>query len=105
MKNLFDQIPDQLPDELVSILAENSNVRIERIVSQGHSSPDGFWYDQDEHEWVALLAGAATLRFADGEFVEMKAGDCVLIAAHRKHRVERTAASKATIWLAVFYRD
>ncbi|MCA8993855.1 MAG: cupin domain-containing protein [Planctomycetaceae bacterium] len=105
MENLFDEIPEQLPEELVSILAENKHARIERIVSKGHRSPVGFWYDQNEHEWVVLLAGAATLSFDDGEPLEMKAGDCVLIPAYRKHRVDWTTADEPTIWLAVFYRD
>ena len=36
-------------------------MRVERIVSSGHCSPEGFWYDQDEQEWVPLLQGAARL--------------------------------------------
>ncbi len=55
--NLFSDIPDCLTEELVTILAENQHVRIERIVSNGHSSPNGFWYDQEEFEWVIVLKG------------------------------------------------
>ena len=40
--------------------------RIERIVSEGHVSPEGFWYDQDEPEWVALIRGTAELEFENG---------------------------------------
>ncbi len=56
---------NHLPHELVSTLVEAANVRIERIVSQGHVSPDGFWYDQDRHKWVIVLRGAARIRFED----------------------------------------
>ena len=42
-------------------MLEATNLRIERIVSFGHSSPEGFWYDQDQHEWVLPLKGAARL--------------------------------------------
>ena len=100
--NLFENIPDDLPEELVEVLAQGSHVRIERIVSDGHTSPDGFWYDQDENEWVVLLAGSAMLEFED-RTLEMMPGDHVLIPAHEKHRVASTSKIEKTIWLAVFY--
>jgi cupin 2 domain-containing protein len=101
--NLFADLPPNLPNELVTTLLEAANVRIERIVSHGHSSPEDFWYDQDQHEWVLVLKGAARLRFDDGEF-ELKPGDFLNIQAHRRHRVEWTTPEEPTIWLAVFYR-
>ena len=102
--NLFADLPRLLPDELFTTLLEAANVRIERIVSHGHASPEGFWYDQDQHEWVVVLKGAARLRFEDGT-VEMKPGDFVNIPAHKKHRVEWTTPDEPTIWLAVYYGD
>ena len=63
--NLFTDLPANLPDELLTTLLDANNVRIERIVSHGHVSPDGFWYDQDEHEWVIILKGAARVRFEE----------------------------------------
>jgi len=101
--NLFAGLPQHLPNELITTLLESANVRVERIISHGHASPEGSWYDQDHHEWVVLLKGAARLRFEDGE-LEMKAGDFVDIPAHRRHRVEWTTPDEATIWLAVHYR-
>jgi cupin 2 domain-containing protein len=80
-------------------------VRIERIVSHGQASPPGFWYDQDEAEFVTVLAGAAQLRFADGEALTMHPGDWAEIAAHRRHRVEWTDPEHPTVWLVVFYRE
>jgi cupin 2 domain-containing protein len=100
--NIFADLPAHLPDELITKLLEAGNVRIERIVSHGHASPEGFWYDQDLDEWVMVLQGAARLRFED-ETVEIKSGDFVNIPAHRKHRVEWTTPDVATVWLAVFY--
>lgn len=41
----------------------STSTRIERIVSHGHASPPGFWYDQEEAEWVAVLSGEAVLEF------------------------------------------
>ncbi len=107
--NLFEAIPENLPDELVEVLAEGQGrVRIVRLVSEGHASVDGFWYDQDEHEWVALLSGHAVLSFEDsanGEVsvVELKPGDWLHIPPHSKHRVESTATGVATVWLAVHW--
>ncbi|WP_146578757.1 cupin domain-containing protein [Neorhodopirellula pilleata] len=106
MKNLFDDLSNMLPEELVTVLAENQHVRIERIVSTGHGSPEGFWYDQDEAEWVVVLKGEAKLRFEDDdEPATMRPGDHVLIPAHRKHRVEWTTPNEPTVWLAVFMGD
>jgi cupin 2 domain-containing protein len=102
--NLFADLHTNLPDELLTTLLKAANIRIERIVSHGHFSPEGFWYDQDEHEWVIVLKGAATLRFEDCS-QNMKPGDFVNIPAHKKHRVEWTTPVEPTIWLAVFYKD
>ena len=100
--NLLTDIPAHLPEELFTNLLNAPNVRIERIVSHGHSSPEGFWFDQDQHEWVLLLQGAARLQFEDNT-IEMKPGDFINIPAHTKHRVEWTTPDEPTIWLAVFY--
>ena len=102
--NLFADLRQQMPDELITTLLEAANIRIERIVSHGQASPEGFWYDQDQHEWVIVLKGAARLRFEDG-IVEMKPGNFINIPAHQKHRVEWTSPDEPTIWLAVHYGD
>jgi cupin 2 domain-containing protein len=102
--NLFADIPKQLPDELFTTLVQAGNVRIERIVSLGHASPPGFWFDQDQHEWVVLLAGAARLRVEDQE-IELKPGCFVHILAHVRHRVEWTAPDEPTVWLAIHHGD
>ncbi|MFO0901669.1 MAG: cupin domain-containing protein [Pirellulales bacterium] len=100
--NLFDRLPNAPPEELFQTLVRTKNVRIERIVSHGHASPTDFWYDQDEHEFVLVLQGAARLQFVDS-MQELRAGDWVDISAHRKHRVDWTTPDEPTIWLAVFY--
>jgi len=102
--NLFADIPAPLPAELLQTLFARPNMRIERIVSHGHASPEGFWYDQAEHEWVVVLRGAAHVLFErDGRRVELRPGDYLQIPAHERHRVEWTTADEPTIWLAVFY--
>lgn len=100
--NLLANIPQNLPEELTTVLQEGHGVRIERIVSTGHKSPEGFWYDQSENEWVMLLTGAAKLQF-EHQVVELLPGDSINIPAHVKHRVEWTSPDEPTVWLAVFY--
>lgn len=90
--------------ERIEVLAEDRDVRIERIVSRGHSSPDGFWYDQSEVERVLLLRGAARLEFGDGRTLDLRPGDWVHLAAHERHRVAWTDPDQDTIWLAIFHR-
>lgn len=99
--NLFTDIPPDLPEELVQPLLTRPGLRIERIVSRGQCSPDGFWYDQDDYEWVVVLKGAARLRFEDGAIAEMTPGAFVDIPAHRRHRVDWTDPDQDTVWLAV----
>lgn len=107
--NLFSQLPQNLSSEVFGTLAEGSNVRIERIVSNGHCTADGQWYDQDDHEWVILLQGSATIRFASSNTTNspltcLSPGDYVNIPAHTKHRVESTDCDGITIWLAIHYQ-
>lgn len=104
MGNLFNEIPSDLPEELLETLVDRDAVRVERIVSRGHVTPAGQWYDQDRQEWVLLLRGAARLAFADGREVALVPGDWLEIPAHRKHRVAWTDPRQDTVWLAMHYR-
>lgn len=102
LANLLAPLTGTLDQELIDTLVEQPNLRIERIVSTGQSSPENFWYDQQEHEWVTLLSGGATLEFED-QRLELRPGDHLLIPAHRKHRVAWTDPTLTTVWLAVFW--
>jgi cupin 2 domain-containing protein len=103
--NLFATISPEVPEEIFEILLEAGNFRLERIVSNGQGTPPGEWYDQDTHEWVALLSGSAALSFADEpEPRVLRPGDYLLIPAHRRHRVEWTDPGTPTVWLALHYR-
>ncbi len=67
-------------------------------------SPEDFWYDQEQHEWVVVLKGAAKLRFdGDDEPLEMKPGDFINIPPHKRQRVEWTTPDEPIVWLAVHY--
>jgi cupin 2 domain-containing protein len=101
-KNIFADIPDHLKDELIEIIGESANFRMERIVSHGQRSAEGFWYDQNENEFVILLKGSAVLRFENQpEPVSMKPGDYLHIEKHVRHRVDWTDPEQETVWLAV----
>lgn len=92
-------------EESTTVLLQTPSLRLERIHSCDCSSPPGFWYDQEEEEWVLLLQGSARLRFADETIErELNRGDWLMIPAHRRHRVEATDAEPGTIWLALFHR-
>jgi len=104
MGSLFEDIPNQLPEEIFDTLCSKDNITIERIVSRGHASPEGFWYDQEKDEFVLVVQGRAGLRIeSENNIIILKAGDYLNIAAHVKHRIEWTESRCETIWLAVHY--
>lgn len=100
IRNLYQ--PTGAPSqESFETLVQSEAVRVEQISSHGHASPPGFWYDQEQDEWVALLKGTATLEFADAYALELVAGDSLTIPARMRHRVART--SPDAVWLAVHF--
>ena len=103
--NIYGNLPAPRPEEEATILASRPGAVVERIVSMGHASPPGFWYDQDWTEWVILLQGAAGLR-VEGEAAprSLRPGDYLELPAHVRHRVEWTAPDRPTIWLAVHWK-
>lgn len=103
MNNIFEAIPTNISDEIFETLIDSKKVKIERIISKGHTSPDSGWYDQDKNEWLIVLKGEAVLLLADESSVSLKAGDYINITAHQKHKVEWTDPDTETIWLAIHY--
>lgn len=101
--NLLADIPVHVPQEIFETLLCRPSLKIERIISYGQSSPDGFWFDQESHEWVLLVQGAARLRLEGSEPLEMRPGSFLHIPAHQRHRVEWTTPDEPTIWLAIHY--
>ena len=104
LKNLFTNIPENLPEEVFDLLLLDRAVKIVRIVSMGQSGPEQGWYDQDDNEWVLLLQGEAVLEFENGNGFHLQSGDFLDIPAHQKHRVRWTPADRPTLWLAVHYK-
>lgn len=92
-------------EEISELLVQTPLWRLERIHSCAARSPAGFWYEQKEEEWVLLLQGSASLRFADQPHdLPLRRGDSLWIRAGRRHRVTATDPEPGTIWLALFWR-
>jgi cupin 2 domain-containing protein len=103
MGNIFSSLPDKSEQEFFEELLRYKNIRIERIVSQGHASLQNGWYDQEENEWVIVMEGAGSILFENGNEVNLKKGDYLNIPAHARHKVIWTDPDNITIWLAVHY--
>lgn len=101
--NLFQAIPSDLSEEVFECIAESDSVRIERIISKGHTSPASGWYDQDQHEWVVVLKGEAKIEIQDEGEQHLLPGSHLNIPAHQRHRVTWTRPDTETIWLTVHY--
>lgn len=102
-RNLLSPLPATDSCETFEHLLTARGVRLERIVSRGHASPPGFWYDQADAEWVMLLAGQARLAIEGlPEERLLNPGDAVFLPAHCRHRVAWTDPNQTTVWLALF---
>ena len=89
-------------EEYTETMLSGDNWRLERIISRGHISPEGFWYEQNEDEWVAVLRGEGEIMWADGTKCTLKSGESVLIPQKCRHRVSRTSENPECIWLCFF---
>ena len=104
--NIYSNIPEELPNELFEKIIYDSSFKLERIISKGHATPKGQWYDQAEHEWVILLKGSARIAIeGQAGIVVLKPGDYIHLPAHLKHRVEWTDPATETVWLALHYEQ
>ena len=104
--SLWGGTPPPQGQESVEVLLVTADLRLERIHSNAASSAPGFWYDQQDHEWVCLLHGSAQVHFADEESPRLlHAGDSLLIKAHHRHRVVATDPCPGTVWLALYWRE
>ena len=101
--NIFTESPSDLTAEVFESIKESENVKIERIISKGHTSPESGWHDQSRNEWVIVLKGAATILFENNISAKLIAGDYINIDAHKKHKVSWTSPGIETIWLVVHY--
>jgi cupin 2 domain-containing protein len=104
VNNLFSDIPHDISEELFTTLISTKHIKLERIVSQGQSTPPGKWLVGNKAEWVILIKGSAKLLFRYGpRLAKLKPGDYVHIPARCAHRVEYTHPKQKTVWLALYY--
>ncbi len=103
LRNIFENIPHKLNAEFFEEILSTKDFKLERIVSEGHTSPANFWYDQKDNEFVLLLAGSAKISFDNGKIFELNPGDYLIINAHQKHRVDWTSPDQKTFWLTLHY--
>ncbi len=93
--------------EIFSTILEQGNIKIERIISTGQSTPMNETYDQELDEFVFLSQGNAKLWIQSSDskeqVVEMQQGDYILIPKHTKHRVVYTSNTPPCIWLCFFF--
>jgi cupin 2 domain-containing protein len=94
--NLFADAESPGESERFEALLTHRNLVVERIVSSATAVPTAYVQAQDE--WVALLAGEATLEVA-GDPVELRAGDYLFLPAGTQHVVRRV--TQGAVWLAV----
>ena len=66
MKNIFDSIPENLDEEVFDRIVQSDHVKIEPLLSNGHTSPESGWHVQDRNEWVLVVQGEAVITFEDG---------------------------------------
>jgi len=104
-RNIFELIPHDLSEEVFEKLLQNKAIRVERIISKGHISPEAGWYDQEQNEWVIILKGKARILFERGKEVELVPGDYMDIPAHNRHKVSWTDPETETIWLVLHYPE
>lgn len=106
--HFFENLPADKTAESFETVLQRPGLTVERIVSNGHCSPDHFWYEQETDEWVLVLSGSATLVFSSAQDtdttllpVTLCPGEAIFIAAGERHRVVSTEAGKPTVWLAI----
>lgn len=104
--SIFNEVEILRGEEFFETLHSGRNIKIERIISLDHSTPDNEIYDQGWDEWVMVVTGNAIIRFLEPEVdIELQDGDFVFIPAQKKHRVIFTDKEKITIWLAIHIID
>ena len=96
--NIFAQIPKQLKEELFEELISTDTLKIQRIVSYGHTTQEFQWYDQDNEEWVILLEGSASVPLLS--LATVKAMSAMVLGKREKclKRSEKVWKKQKRIW-------
>ena len=65
--NIFDLKDLSEKEEVVKILTENENVKIEKIISTGQTTD---WQESDKNEFVILIQGEAEIEYFENKNFE-----------------------------------
>ena len=121
--NIFDLKDLSESKEIVKILSENENVKIEKIISTGQVTD---WQESDKNEFVILVQGNAEIEYYGNETfknknpktneniiknikdtndmkLQLEKGDTVLIKKGERHRVSYTSKNPCCIWICIFF--
>ena len=116
--NIFDLKDLSERKEVVKILTENENVKIEKIISTGQVTD---WQESDKNEFVILVQGNAEIEYYENKNfktneniiknqkntndmkLQLGKGDTVLIRKGERHRVSYTSKNPCCIWICIFF--
>ena len=116
--NIFDLKDLSEKEEVVRILAEGKNVKIEKIISTGQITD---WQVSEKNEFVILIQGEAEIEFfekknlkknekiienqrnTNNKKLQLAKGDTILINRGEKHRVSYTSKNPCCIWICIFF--
>ena len=102
--NIFADIPEKIKEELFEDILPGTDIKLERIVSEGQVTPEGEWLIQGKNEWVMVLKGYGEILFEDGKVpIKMHPGDHILIKKGQRHRVVKTDTMNKTVWLVLHF--
>jgi len=90
---------------LIETIADDANVKIERFLVRGLTSPPDEYADEPSHEVIILLKGRLVLEYAGrDEKVTLKPGDYAVKGSDEKTRADAIAEDEETEWIKVSYR-
>lgn len=89
-------------EEYTETMLSGDNWRLERIISRGHVSPEGFWYEQNEDEWGRGAPRRGRNHVGRRNEMHVKKRRKRAYSAKCRHRVSRTSENPECIWLCFF---
>ena len=95
--NIFDLRDLSENEEIIKILAENENIKIEKIISTGQITD---WQVSEKNEFVILIQGEAEIEFFEKK--NLKKNEKI-INRMEKHRVSYTSKNPCCIWVCIFF--
>jgi len=103
-ENIYNSPGKSDAQEIIEVIADMDDARIERITTLKPYTGPGEWYDQQKDEWVILLSGNAEIEIKGQGTIELFSGDYIFLPAHCHHRVTRTSTDPPSVWLAIHGR-